>query len=424
MTPRPLFSALGFTIAIFSMSAIGQVNYGNAPSPGTKPAAPEAATATAPQKTAATTTAPAPEMTAAATTEPANKKHAGKMHAHSAQPHDADQRLNRSRPPVAMSGTGDPAYRAALKQCIAGPETQRDSCLDDAHRQTSSRSRSPRKTRGSAPSRADAARRRQRLGRMGRGAHHRTWRRRGDLFLPTACLRIAAPPPPGTSREAPPGAALPGDAIRHPLPEALVQSVPQEPLPPLDRSDAALREALVALAGPVSARDLFHPDEIARRVVVTVDNLPRRKLPAQLLPVKPVAGSLVTSPDNGGLAVAAANDARYAAYAAMMTAVDTKKLVAAYVRFYPLFQEEYRALGYPYGAFNDRVIEAIDDLLAAPEIGGPVGLVQPKVVYEFADPGLESLSAGQKLMVRIGPRNERAAKAGFATFGTMTTAAR
>ncbi len=219
------------------------------------------------------------------------------------------------------------------------------------------------------------------------------------------------PPPPGTSREALPRAALPEDAIRHPLPEALVQSVPQEPLPPLDRSDAALQEALVALAGPVSARDLFHPDEIARRVVVTVDNLPRRKLPAQLLPVKPAAGSLVTSPDKGGLAVAAANDARYAAYAAMMTAVDTKKLVAAYVHFYPLFQEEYRTLGYPYGAFNDRVIEAIDDLLAAPEIDGPVGLVQPKVVYEFADPGLESLSAGQKLMVRIGPRDERAAKA-------------
>ena len=37
--------------------------------------------------------------------------------------------------------------------------------------------------------------------------------------------------------------------------------------------------------------------------------------------------------------------------------------------------------------------------------------MQPKVVYEFADPGLESLSAGQKLMVRIGLRNERAAKA-------------
>ncbi len=94
-----------------------------------------------------------------------------------------------------------------------------------------------------------------------------------------------------------------------------------------------------------------------------------------------------------------------------MAAVDPKQLVAAYARFYPLFQEEYRALGYPSGAFNDRVIEAIDDLLAAPEIARPVGLVQPKVVYEFADPGLESLSAGQKLMVRIGLRNERAAKA-------------
>lgn len=131
MTTRPLFSALGFTIAIFSMSAIGQVNYGNAPSPGTKPATPEAATAPAPQTTAATTTAPATETTAAATTEPANKKHAGKMHARLAQPETPITAASPA-PTVAMSGTGDPAYRAALKQCIAGPETQRDSCIDDA----------------------------------------------------------------------------------------------------------------------------------------------------------------------------------------------------------------------------------------------------------------------------------------------------
>ena len=72
------------------------------------------------------------------------------------------------------------------------------------------------------------------------------------------------------------------------------------------------------------------------------------------------------------------------------------KLVAAYVHFYPIFQEEYRALGYPYGAFNDRVIDAIDDLIVAPEVAGPVRLVQPRVLYEFADPELEALSARQE----------------------------
>jgi hypothetical protein len=41
----------------------------------------------------------------------------------------------------------------------------------------------------------------------------------------------------------------------------------------------------------------------------------------------------------------------------------------------------------------------------APEITGPVALAQPKVLYEFADPELESRSAGQKILMRMGAEN-------------------
>ena len=36
---------------------------------------------------------------------------------------------------------------------------------------------------------------------------------------------------------------------------------------------------------------------------------------------------------------------------------------------------------------------------------------RPWVSYEFVDPKLESLSAGQKMLVRMGPVNERRMKA-------------
>ena len=35
----------------------------------------------------------------------------------------------------------------------------------------------------------------------------------------------------------------------------------------------------------------------------------------------------------------------------------------------------------------------------------PVRLVQPKVMYQFADPELEARSAGQKLLMRMGNAN-------------------
>jgi hypothetical protein len=81
------------------------------------------------------------------------------------------------------------------------------------------------------------------------------------------------------------------------------------------------------------------------------------------------------------------------------------------VHFYPLFQQAYQALGYPNGYFNDRLVVTIDNLLAAPDITTDIAVVRPNVMYQFADPKLEDLSAGQKLMLRMGPTNAAIVKA-------------
>ena len=95
----------------------------------------------------------------------------------------------------------------------------------------------------------------------------------------------------------------------------------------------------------------------------------------------------------------------------VLASVDARALVSTYVRAYPLFQKAYRELGYPKGNFNDRLVEAIDDMLAAPEIAAPVALIRPKVLYEFADPDLETRSAGQKVLIRMGAANAAQVKA-------------
>jgi hypothetical protein len=40
-----------------------------------------------------------------------------------------------------------------------------------------------------------------------------------------------------------------------------------------------------------------------------------------------------------------------------------------------------------------------------------VALVQPNVMYLYADPALEGLSSGQKTLIRMGPTNEALIKA-------------
>jgi hypothetical protein len=222
----------------------------------------------------------------------------------------------------------------------------------------------------------------------------------------------AAPPAPASEPAPAAQAPSPAPAIEHPV-EA-PKAPPGEivpPLPALADSDAAARDALIGLLGAKSFAAFFYAERIILRIVATVDNLPRKSAPARMMPVKPVAGAFATVGSGDDAVISPRNAARYTPYVRILQAIDARKLVAVYSRFYPLFQRAYRELGYPNKYFNDRLIEAIDDLLAAPELDGPLKLAQPKVLYEFADPDLEGRSAGQKIMLRMGRDNELKVKA-------------
>lgn len=185
-----------------------------------------------------------------------------------------------------------------------------------------------------------------------------------------------------------------------------------EPLPALGESDEAALTAIAALAGGESAPAVVLPEHIVERLVATIDNLPNRKLAPRLLPVRPAAGGFRVLDDaDGTTTIDPRNFSRYQAYVDLIEAVDTDALMAQYVRAYPLLQQAYRELGYPDGHFNDRLIAVIDHLLAAPSPSLPIALAPEKGQYAYADPALQSLSAGHKILVRIGPDNAAVVKA-------------
>lgn len=182
------------------------------------------------------------------------------------------------------------------------------------------------------------------------------------------------------------------------------------PLPSLDKSDGPLRNALKALFGDKALNDLFRTTNVIQRVVVTLDNVTGRQLPLRYLPVKPVGGSFRVAQTRGRLFLSQSNYRRYTPYVRIAEAVDTDALVKLYVRYYPLFQKVYENLGYK-GYFNDRLVAVLQTLLDTPQVRGPIKLIQPSVYYKFADPHLESLTAGQKILIRMGPGNARRVKA-------------
>lgn len=197
-----------------------------------------------------------------------------------------------------------------------------------------------------------------------------------------------------------------GPHIENPLgPAAAV------PLPTLADSDDSFGTELATLFHAEAMPELFYPTRLARRFVATVDNLPREQVAATVRLMRPPEGALAVRGEEPSLSLAPENSGRYAKYLELLASADSHQAVSIYRKFYPLLQQAYDELGYPGHYFNDRVVEVIDHLLATPEAADPVPLIHPSVMFKFADPRVEKLSAGQKAMIRIGRDNALAVKA-------------
>ncbi len=196
---------------------------------------------------------------------------------------------------------------------------------------------------------------------------------------------------------------------RHPItPPEAAEPVRGEliSLPPLDDSDAYFLLELAYVFG-ADIESLLVKDALIDKFVATVDNLPRDHVAEKIRPVGRLVEPfrVVTDNSDGKSHLSSDNYDRYDLLINRIAAADVDSVVDIYRRFYPLFQESYKRLGYPNGYFNDRVVEVIDHLLATPQPDEPVRLIRSHVLYAFADPELEALSSGQKLMLRVGSRH-------------------
>lgn len=244
---------------------------------------------------------------------------------------------------------------------------------------------------------------------------------------------VPAPAPPPVSRPvapvvvapepqpAPPAPVQP--VIQHPV-QAIDTPPPREskPLPALGASDPRLKAELDNWLGRKKVQQFLLLDSFVRRVVATVDNLGHDHAPPSMWPVNIAPGRFTTLAQGETEVVSPDNAQRYNALVQFIEVVDARQGVQLYVSLYPLFQQAYEELGYPKGYFNDRLIAIIDLLLATPvhetplevslvDVKGPIPSERPWVRYEFADEKLQSLAAGQKMLLRTGAVNHRRLRA-------------
>lgn len=255
--------------------------------------------------------------------------------------------------------------------------------------------------------------------------------RRSGRLIGLAALVVAAAIAAWLMRGGPEAPVAPATAPPPVAPQAPAAALPVPAPPPaiqypVAAPEAALRtedipQALVQLLGADAVRTFLQTADFPRRVAATVDSLGREHAPVAAWPVQPIPGAFSVEERPDGPVIAAGNAARYTPFVQFVASVDAGRAVALYRRMYPLLQAAYRELGFGDRYLNDRVMAVIDLMLAAPEpaeppqlqlteVKGPVPSTRPWVRYQYADPQLESLAAGQKILVRVGLANERILK--------------
>jgi len=180
--------------------------------------------------------------------------------------------------------------------------------------------------------------------------------------------------------------------------------VPPEPLPQLNESDTEIKQALADITGVDLLVQFLVTDQVISRAVASIDSLTSRQVPVHINPVLPAQGTFLVDKEGESLVMSERNFARYDGYVALLQNMDPGLLTTFYRRYSPLFQQAWEENG-GLGSFEDRMFAVIDDLLATPDVTGPVYLSKPEAVYLFEDPDLEAMTAGQKVMVRMGSAN-------------------
>jgi hypothetical protein len=179
-------------------------------------------------------------------------------------------------------------------------------------------------------------------------------------------------------------------------------------LPPLAESDSFFRERAGRLASHPFLVLLLDADDLVRKLVVSVANVAEGASPAkQILHVKPEEpfSALDTAERT---VIDPASYRRYDAPAELFSSLDASAVAGLYRILEPLLEEAHSELGLSERrGFRDTLSRAIEVLLAAPALEGPIRLRAVNVNYAFEDPALEKLSPAQKHLIRMGPSNTR-----------------
>lgn len=205
--------------------------------------------------------------------------------------------------------------------------------------------------------------------------------------------RSLVPSPPGAGPVAPSDVSLGVD-------------VPPIELPPLDDTDPLVRQLARALSSHPRVAAWLTTDSLIRNFVVAVENISTGRTPAMHVRALRPTGQFRVAERGEGLIIDPASYERYAPIAAAVQSIDGQGAARLYTTLKPRLEDAYRELGHQ-ESFDRALERAIVALLQVPVLEGNVAMVSKGALYRYEEPQIERLTAAQKQLARMGPRNVR-----------------
>jgi hypothetical protein len=188
-----------------------------------------------------------------------------------------------------------------------------------------------------------------------------------------------------------------------------VEPKPLENLPPLDGSDELVRGLVKGLSSRPEFLAWLANEQVVRSFVGIVENIAGGVSPKSFLggftPREPFRGATRGTT----VTIDPRSFARYNTAADVFASLDSPGVARAYLQLSPLCESAYRELGVP-GTFREALERAFGRLLSTPDAPADAALLWNYATYQYKDERLESLSAAEKQLLRMGPRNVRIVK--------------
>lgn len=178
-------------------------------------------------------------------------------------------------------------------------------------------------------------------------------------------------------------------------------------IPPLDESDAVVADLIRKLSSHPLIANLLTTNGLVRHFAVVVSNIADGQAPTALLrPIRP-SGAFRVIERKDGVFIDTRSYTRYTALAEAVDSLDPQAVARLYAALKPRLEEAHREAGERNTTFDQTLERAIVSILKTPVPSGPVQLEPHGVVYIYADPKIEAMTAAQRQLIRMGPENAR-----------------